>query len=82
MNDKVIALIDMDCFYVQVNESRKHIIERDRNFEGGGKGKALTEGGASCSGSGFELFISKFKFESNFRSVQEVEGWRHYSSEL
>ena len=32
MNDKVIALIDMDCFYVQVNESRKYQIARDRNI--------------------------------------------------
>ena len=29
MNDKVIALIDMDCFYVQVTESRNHQKEKD-----------------------------------------------------
>ena len=64
MNDKVIALIDMDCFYVQVNESRKHQIVIYRNIEGGGKGKAITQGGACCRGSGLKnvQFSSEAKF--------------------
>ena len=80
MNDKVIALIDMDCFYVQVTEPSDR--KRNNCIEGGGKGKALTEGGASCSGSGFDIFLCKLKFEEIFHSVQEVEGWRDNSSEL
>ena len=63
MNDKVIALIDMDCFYVQVIESRNNQIERDRNIEGGGKGKAITQGGACCCGPGFPNLSAIF-FES------------------
>ena len=54
MNDKVIALIDMDCFYVQVTEPSD---KKEKIIEGGGKGKALTEGGTSCSGSGFEFEV-------------------------
>ena len=57
MNEKVIALIDMDCFYVQV--ANMTIPQKKHNSKvkpqpplGGGTGKACSERGSSCGGSG------------------------------
>ena len=57
MNEKVIALIDMDCFYVQVADmtipqKKTHNLIINLCNQGGGTGKACSERGSSCGGSG------------------------------
>ena len=57
MNEKVIALIDMDCFYVQVANvtiphKRHNLKVKPQPLQGGGTGKACSERGSSCGGSG------------------------------